>query len=192
MRRFTKLSKIGRKPIILSDEIKVSREGERLLVQGPKGRLEVKIPAKINVSLENQVIKVSRLSNDKESRALHGLIRALINNASSGVREGFQKSLLLRGVGFRAELKEGDLHLQLGFSHPVVVKKEEGLDLEVAKKGSDTVITVSGIDKQKVGQFAAELRAQKPPEPYKGKGFRYLDEEIKLKPGKSAKSTVGA
>ncbi|MBI2263255.1 50S ribosomal protein L6 [Candidatus Berkelbacteria bacterium] len=186
------MSKIGRKPIILSDEIKVSREGERLLVQGPKGKLEVKIPAKINVSLENQVIKVSRLSNDKESRALHGLIRALINNASSGVREGFQKSLLLRGVGFRAELKEGDLHLQLGFSHPVVVKKEEGLDLEVAKKGSDTVITVSGIDKQKVGQFAAELRAQKPPEPYKGKGFRYLDEEIKLKPGKSAKSTVGA
>lgn len=186
------MSRIGRKPIILSDEVKISREGESVLVEGPKGKLKVVIPTKIKVSLEDRVLKVSRLSNDKESRSLHGLIRALLNNAVSGVSEGFQKTLLLRGVGFRAELKEEDLHLSLGFSHPVVVKKEEGLNLEVTKKGSDTLIIVSGIDKQRVGEFAAKTRALKPPEPYKGKGFRYLDEEIKLKPGKSTKTTVNA
>lgn len=182
------MSRIGRKPIIVGDGVEVKLAEGKAEVKGPKGQLSFVIPNRIKVNVEDGKIKVERVGNEKATRALHGLTRSLIQNMVQGVTEGYIKKLMLIGVGFRAEVVNGDLILQLGFSHPVKVDKAEGVDFTVEKN----IITVSGIDKQKVGQLAAVIRGHRPPEPYKGKGIRYIDEIVKLKPGKQAKTTTVA
>jgi len=181
------MSRVGLKPIELSESVSVNIAGNVVSVAGPLGKLEVILPKNIEACIENKQVKITRKAESKMLRSLHGLTRALLANAIMGVEKGFEKRLEITGVGFRAEVAEGGLRLSLGFSHPVDYHAPEGIKLAVEKNQ----IAISGIDKQKVGQVAAEIRALKKPEPYKGKGIKYLGEVIHLKPGKAAKA-VGA
>lgn len=183
-----KMSKIGIRKIQIPEGVNVQIDEGSFKATGPKGELEIKIPKNIVVKKENSEISVSRLRHGGYTRSLHGLTRALIANAIAGVHEGFSKKLDFKGVGFKAEVSEQKLVLHVGFSHPVEVKQPEGIEFKVEKN----VITVSGIDAQKVGQIAAEIRSIKPVEPYKGKGIKYLDEIPRRKPGKAAKAAIGA
>ena len=181
------MSRIGNLPIDIPADVSVSLSGDEVTVKGPKGQLSQKIPSKIKFKYENNLLTFASQDESRETRALHGLIRSLLANIVVGVKEGYQKQLELVGTGYRVS-KEGDkLVLSLGFSHPVEVKAKEGISLEI--EGNNKII-ISGIDKQKVGQTAAEIRSLKKPEPYKGKGIRYVGEIVHRKPGKAAK--VGA
>jgi large subunit ribosomal protein L6 len=181
------MSRIGLKPITIPENVTVSSEPTVLRIKGPLGELEVPVYKDIQVTVSDKTLKVARLTDSKIARSLHGLERALIANAVSGVTKGFEKRLEILGIGYRAEIAGDDLKLFLGFSHPVNYKAPEGIKITVEKNQ----IVIFGIDKQKVGQVAAEIRALKKPEPYKGKGIRYVGEVVYIKPGKAAKA-VGA
>jgi large subunit ribosomal protein L6 len=181
---FVAMSRIGKLPISLPDKVDVKLKDDSIDVKGPKGTLHFALPKKIKVKVEKTSVQVDRDGEDREARSLHGLCRSLIANMVHGVSVGFTKELEINGVGYRAEAKGKELHLALGFSHPVVYALPEGISAEVdAKK---TKITLSGIDKQKLGNCAAKVRAFRPPEPYKGKGIKYAGEVIARKEGKSA------
>lgn len=177
------MSRIGRAPVALPATVKVKQEDGQLLVEGPKGKLSVPIPPRITVAVSKDAVTVQRAGDEGAVKALHGLTRALIANAVSGVTNGFQKELELVGVGYRAQVQGKRLTLTVGFSHPVVLQVPEGVTVETPKP---TQIIVKGFDKHLVGQFAANIRRVAPPEPYKGKGIKYAGEVIRRKAGKAA------
>lgn len=178
------MSRIGRKPVQIPAGVEVTVNGNACVVKGPKGTLQQDFHENITVTVEENEVIVDRANDERESRAQHGLTRALIQNMVTGVSEGFTKSLELAGVGYRVQLKGTSLDFSLGYSHPVVVEAREGITFEVP---DNTHINVKGINKQQVGQIAAEIRAKRPPEPYKGKGIHYVGEHIRRKLGKAAK-----
>lgn len=183
------MSRIGKLPIPLPDGVSaVIEQGGAVVVRGPKGELRQEIGPDISVEQENGVILVKRASNQKRHRAMHGLYRSLLSNMVTGVTRGFQKDLEIVGVGSRAEVKNGVLELALGFSHLIVFvpPPEVTVTAEAGRRGQNPRITVKGIDKQMVGQVAAKIRALRPPEPYKGKGVRYVGEFVRRKAGKTA------
>ena len=178
------MSRIGRMPIAVPTGVTVDiAENNHVTVKGPKGTLERTLPAEMEITLEGAEVIVKRPNDLKKMKSLHGLTRTLINNMVIGVTEGYKKELEVNGVGYRAAKQGKKLNLSLGYSHPVELEDPEGL--ESAVEGNK--ITVSGIDKEKVGQYAAEIRKQRPPEPYKGKGIKYVSETIRRKVGKTGK-----
>ena len=178
------MSRIGKQPIPIPYGVEVQIEGSTVTVKGPKGSLTQSFNEDMTMTLEEGVLQVARPSDERAHRSLHGLTRTLLANMVAGVSEGFHKNLEIVGVGYRAELKGSDIQLALGFSHTVLVKAPEGITFEVP---APTKITVRGIDKQRVGQVAAEIRSWRKPEPYKGKGVRYEGEHVRRKLGKTAK-----
>ena len=179
------MSRIGKAPILLPNGVEVGISGKSIEVKGPKGSLDFEVPGSISVRQDGDQIYVERPDDERTNRALHGLTRSLINNMVIGVSEGFSKELEIIGVGYRAQAKgQSSLELQLGFSHPISVEAPEGVSFDVPEP---TRIIVSGIDKQIVGQVAADIRSYRKPEPYKGKGVRYLGEHVVRKAGKAAK-----
>jgi large subunit ribosomal protein L6 len=179
------MSRIGKQPIELPASVEVTIEGATVKVKGPKGELEQTLLPQVSARMEGSTLLVERVDDSREARSYHGLSRTLVNNMVVGVSEGFAKALEIVGVGYRAVLKGSDLEMQLGYSHPVIVKAPEGISFEVPQP---TSIRVKGIDKQKVGQVAADIRAWRKPEPYKGKGIRYEGERVRRKLGKAAGS----
>jgi large subunit ribosomal protein L6 len=176
------MSRIGRMPIVIPKDVKVSFDSTKVEVTGPKGRLSQSLPPRITLSMDGDKVLIRRESDDRPSRALHGLARSLIANMVTGVTKGFERKLEIVGIGFRADVEKNALKISVGFSHPVLYPIPEGIRVEVEKQ---TQITVRGTDKQQVGTVAAKLRSIKPPEPYKGKGIRYLGEHIRKKVGKT-------
>ncbi|KKQ74618.1 MAG: 50S ribosomal protein L6 [Berkelbacteria bacterium GW2011_GWB1_38_5] len=181
------MSKIGQRKIIIPENTQVTINNDEVRAKGPLGELSLKFPKNVAVKIEGLEIAVSRARNDKFSKALHGLFRKLIFNIVTGVSIGFQKKLEFKGVGYRAEVQGNKLILNVGFSHTVEQVAPEGIEFKVEKN----IITVSGIDNQKVGQAAANIRRVRPVEPYKGKGIKYIDEIPRRKPGKAAKAALG-
>jgi len=177
------MSRIGRSPIPLPARVELDVRPGHVTVKGPKGTLEVEISPRLTVAVDNGEVTVQRPSDARSDRAQHGLARSLIANAVTGVSEGFSKNLEIQGVGYRCAMKGSALELSLGYSHPVVVEPPEGVTIVAPEP---TKITVSGIDKQLVGQVAANIRALRSPDSYHGKGVRYQGEYVKLKPGKAA------
>ncbi len=178
------MSRIGKSPIQIPGGVEVRLDGSRVVVKGPKGELSREVSDKVTVRIEDDQLIVERAGEDRDSRAMHGLSRSLINNMVLGVSQGFQKNLDIVGVGYRAVAKGSDIELALGFSHPVLIQAPEGISFTVP---APTRIEVHGIDKQLVGQVAADIRAWRKPEPYKGKGVRYVDEHVRRKAGKTGK-----
>jgi large subunit ribosomal protein L6 len=176
------MSRIGRAPVEVPGAVNVEILGQSVKVMGPKGELTVPVGRGVEVRQEDGTLVVERASDSPEHRAMHGLTRSLIQNAVTGVMDGFTKTLNIAGVGYRAALQGQDVNLQVGYSHPVAVSPREGIEFEVPNA---TTIIVRGTDKQRVGQMAAEIRKVRPPEPYKGKGIRYSDEQIRRKVGKA-------
>jgi large subunit ribosomal protein L6 len=177
------MSRIGRQPITVPDGVDVQIAAGQVTVKGPKGELAQDLVSDMKVELADGTVTVERPTDRGEHRALHGLTRSLIFNMVHGVTEGYEKRLEIQGVGYRAQLRGNSLELALGFSHPVSVQAPEGIEFEVPQP---TEIIVRGIDKQKVGQVAADIRKRRPPEPYKGKGVRYAGEQVTRKVGKRA------
>ena len=178
------MSRIGKKPIEIPAGVEVKVNCSEVTVKGPKGELKNTFNSKISIAVEGNEIIVTRPSDDKEYRSLHGLTRTLIANMVEGVTKGFSKELEVNGVGYRAVKQGKNLVMNLGFSHHVTVEEVPGITIDVP---SANKVVISGADKQQVGQFAAEVRAKRPPEPYKGKGIKYADEHIRRKEGKAAK-----
>lgn len=181
------MSKIGNKPIKIKEGVTVSTSGEEVKVEGPKGNLHFKIPVGVEIKVEEGEVKLSQKGNAKNS-AMLGLTRAMVANMIKGVSDGFEKKLEMTGVGYRAQVSGEDLTINIGFSHPVKIKPEAGIKFSLA----ENVIVISGIDRALVGNTAAKIRAIRPPEPYKGKGIKYLGEYIRRKAGKAAKAVGGA
>lgn len=181
------MSRVGNAPIALPAGVKLAVADRQVTVTGPKGTVSCPVPEGIKCTVDGDTARVERRDDSRRQRAFHGLTRALIANGVTGTSEGWKKTLEIHGIGYRAEVKGSSVELALGFSHPVVYAIPEGITVEVEKQ---TLLTVSGIDKQKVGQVAAEIRALRPPEPYKGKGVRYTDERIIRKAGKAG-ATAG-
>lgn len=177
------MSRIGRKPIEIPEAVEVELAPDRVSVKGPKGELSQPVSADMKIERENGTVTVARPTDRGDHRALHGLTRSLVANMVEGVTDGFEKRLEIQGVGYRANLSGRTLNLALGFSHPVVVEAPDGIEFEVPQP---TEIIIRGIDKQLVGQVAADIRKRRPPEPYKGKGIRYRDELVVRKVGKRA------
>ena len=175
------MSRIGKAPIPLPDKVKVTYAAPDISVQGPKGTLSMKVPDLVKLDIDDSKIQVSAQSTHRKSRAMHGLVRSLINNMVVGVTDGFTKSLEIQGVGYRAEADNKNLTLNVGYSNPVVLPIPEGISIEVEK---NTTIHVRGSDKQQVGEIAAQIRRVRKPEPYRGKGIRYVGEQIRRKAGK--------
>jgi len=179
------VSRIGKSPITVPNGVDVSVSGSQVSVKGPKGSLERTVPGAITVRQDGDTLLVERPNDERQNRALHGLVRSLVNNMVVGVTEGFRKELEIVGVGYRATPKgPGSLELALGFSHPVNITAPDGITFEVP---TPTRIVVNGIDKETVGQVAADIRAWRKPEPYKGKGVRYAGEHVQRKAGKAGK-----
>jgi large subunit ribosomal protein L6 len=179
------MSRIGKLPIAVPDGVEVSIDGATVTVTGPKGTLSHTLPATIGIQrTDDGVLQVSRPDDERESKALHGLSRTLVANMVTGVTAGYQKKLEIVGVGYRVQAKGSNLEFALGFSHPVVIEAPEGIDFAVE---SPTKFSVSGIDKQQVGEVAAKIRKLRRPEPYKGKGIRYAGEQVRRKVGKAGK-----
>ncbi len=178
------MSRIGRKPITVPAGVEVKLDSNNITVKGAKGTLNYTFEPEMAVSVEGAEIIVTRPSDDKDHRSLHGLTRTLIANMVQGVSEGYSKQLEISGVGYRAAKQGNNLVMNLGFSHQVIMPEEDGISIEVPAPNK---IVISGCDKQKVGQFAAEVREQRPPEPYKGKGIKYVGEYIIRKEGKAGK-----
>ena len=176
------MSRIGRKPIVIPTGVEVKIDGSSVTVKGPKGTLNSHINPIITAKVENGEVVVTRPNDEKEARSLHGLTRTLLHNMIVGVEKGYTKELEVNGVGYRAQKQGKQLIMNLGYSHPVVVDEIDGITIDVPAQNK---IVISGIDKQKVGQFAAEVRGKRPPEPYKGKGIKYTDEVIRRKAGKT-------
>jgi large subunit ribosomal protein L6 len=177
------MSRIGKLPIEIPASVDVQVEGGVVRVKGPKGELAQKVSRDLTFEREDSKLLVKRPTNRKDHRALHGLTRSLINNMVTGVTDGFEKRLEIQGVGYRAQLRGKGLELALGYSHPVKVEAPEGIEFEVPVP---TQVIVRGIDKQMVGEIAARIRKTRPPEPYKGKGIRYVGEQVSRKVGKRA------
>jgi large subunit ribosomal protein L6 len=177
------MSRVGLKPIEIPDGVTVTFEGSRATVKGPKGTITKDLPPVCRFEQKDKVIQVTIPKDDKYHRSMHGLTRTLLANMVTGVSEGFSKQLEIVGVGYKAEVKGKELVLALGYSHPVVFPIPDGVKIEAP---SPTQITVSGIEKDKIGQVAADIRAFRPPEPYKGKGIKYVGEHIRRKAGKAA------
>ena len=178
------MSRIGNKPITVPAGIDVTIDGKKITVKGPKGTLERTVNDNISIKLENGVIVVARPNDEKENRSLHGLTRTLINNMIVGVVDEYTRALEINGVGYRAAKQGNKIVLTLGYSHPVEMVEPEGITYEVPNPNS---IIVKGIDKELVGQMAAEIRSKRPPEVYRGKGIKYVDEHIRRKEGKTGK-----
>jgi large subunit ribosomal protein L6 len=176
------MSRIGKKPIIIPKEVDLKIEGQEVKVKGPKGELSLEVKPEVKLEFEDNKLTLKIEKQNEQVRAYWGLFRALINNAVLGVTNGFTKKLEIQGVGYRAKLEDDKMILELGFSHSIEFEKPENIDFIIEKN----IITISGIDKQAVGQTAAEIRDLRPPEPYKGKGIRYLGEEVRKKAGKRA------
>lgn len=183
------MSRVGDNPVDIPEAVKVSVDGSRVTVEGPGGELTDSFDPNIGIRVEGDEVIVTRPSNQKRFRALHGLTRSLIANMVEGVTDGFHKSLEIHGVGYRATNRGGDLRINVGFSHEVVYEAPDGIELEAE---TPTLIHVRGVDKQLVGQVAAEIRQIRPPEPYKGKGIRYVGEEVRRKAGKATVGGTGA
>ncbi len=178
------MSRIGKKPIEIPAGCEVKVDGSTVTVKGPKGTLTRTVHKNMNVAMEGNVINVTRPDDNKENRALHGLTRTLIANMVEGVEKGFSKELEVNGVGYRVAKQGKDLVMNIGYSHQVIMPEVDGITIDVP---SPNKIVISGPDKQKVGQFAAQVREKRPPEPYKGKGIKYADEHIRRKEGKAGK-----
>ena len=178
------MSRIGRKPINIPAGVTVSVNDSVVTVKGPKGELTQQIHPNMTVEINGDVVEVKRPNDDKLNRSLHGLTRSLIHNMVVGVTEGYKKELEVNGVGYRVQMQGNNLVMNLGFSHQVIMEAPEGVKVECP---SANAIVISGADKQKVGQFAAQVREKRPPEPYKGKGIKYAEEHIRRKEGKAGK-----
>jgi len=177
------MSRIGKKPIPVPQGVKVAVEGALVKVEGPKGKLSHSVPRGLSVAVDSSEVKIERSSDHRTVRALHGLTRSLVANMVQGVKDGFQRKLEIVGIGYRAQLQGKNLQLALGYSHPVMFRLPEGVQAEVEKQVS---ITLRGADKALLGQTAAQLRALRKPDPYKGKGIKYAEEQIRRKVGKKA------
>lgn len=182
------MSRIGRLPIEIPNGVQVNLNGNDVEVKGPKGAMKRSFSKSVEISLEDGRLVIKRSSDEKNIRALHGTTRSVLHNMVTGVSQGFSKILEIEGVGYRAEMDGENLVINVGFSHPVVVKSPEGISFSADTKTRQ--ITVSGYDKEVVGQVAADIRKIRPPEPYKGKGIHYLGERLRHKAGKSAKTGV--
>jgi large subunit ribosomal protein L6 len=179
------MSRIGKKPVSIPTGVQVKINGSDVTVKGPKGELKRTFVDAISVAQEGNELKVTRPNDERETRALHGLTRALLNNMVEGVTKGFKKTMIVEGVGYRAEMAGKNLTLYLGYSHPIVIVPPDGIAIGADPKAK--TISVEGIDKEKVGEISAEIRALRPPEPYKGKGIRYENETVRRKAGKAGK-----
>lgn len=177
------MSRIGRMPIAIPSGVKVEHKGGEIHVQGPKGKLQERMPVGIAIEIDASEVRFTRPDDRKQNKALHGLARALVANMVRGVTESFSKELEIQGVGYRAEVQGSNLKLTVGFSHPVEMKVPDGLKVSIDR---NVIVKIEGISRQQVGQFAAHVRGVRPPEPYKGKGIRYLGEQIRRKVGKAA------
>ena len=180
------MSRIGRKPVVIPEGVTVTVDGNHVTVKGPKGTLDSTIHPMMQIAVQGNEVVVTRPNDDKEARSLHGLSRTMIANMVEGVTNGYKKELEIQGVGYRAQKQGKNLVMNLGFSHQVIVPEIDGITIDVPDV---TKIVINGIDKQKVGQFAAEVREKRPPEPYKGKGIRYVDEHVIRKEGKAGKGS---
>lgn len=182
------MARIGSRPVPFGDDVTVTVSDENVVTaDGPKGELTEQIDPDLTIEVENGEVIVNRPTDQKRHRSLHGLSRSLIQNMIEGVTEGYKKELKIIGVGYRAQISDGALELALGYSHPIFFLPPEPIDIDVdTSRGQDDIIVVEGIDKELVGQVAAKIRSMRPPEPYKGKGVRYVDEEIERKAGKTA------
>jgi large subunit ribosomal protein L6 len=178
------VSRIGSQPIKIPEGVTATENTATVTVIGPKGTISIRIHPKVDAKVDGQVISVTRKSDDPKHKSLHGLTRSLLANAVLGVREGWSKQLELAGVGYKASVGNEGLVLQVGFSHPVIIKAPNGITFIV----KENKITVAGIDKQLVGEIAAQIRRVRPPEPYKGKGIHYIGEKLRKKPGKAVKA----
>jgi len=177
------MSRIGKKPILVPQGVKVAVDGQTVKAEGPKGKLNQTVHDALSVSLDENVLTVGRSSDQRQVRALHGLMRSLLANMVHGVKDGFERKLEIVGIGYRCQLQGKNLQLALGYSHPIIFPLPEGIQAEVERQVS---ITLKGADKALVGQTAAKLRALRKPDPYKGKGIKYADEYIRRKVGKKA------
>jgi large subunit ribosomal protein L6 len=177
------MSRIGKKPIPVPQGVKVAVEGALVRVEGPKGKLSHSVPRGLSVAVDSSMVKIERSSDHRNLRALHGLTRSLVANMVHGVKDGFERKLEIVGIGYRAQLQGKNLQLALGYSHPVIFALPEGVQAEVEKQVS---ITLRGADKALLGQTAAQLRALRKPDPYKGKGIKYAEEQVRRKVGKKA------
>lgn len=182
------MSRIGKLPVAIPAGVKVAVEASTVHLEGPKGKLQAALPAGVGVKVEGNVLRVERQAEDRKVRALHGLTRKLIANMTQGVSQGFTRILDINGVGYRAEIKGQEIHITLGFSHPVVFPLPSGISAAVERQ---VIVTLSGADRQVLGETAAKLRSLRPPEPYKGKGIKYREEVIKRKAGKAVGSAGG-
>lgn len=176
------MSRIGKVPIVIPGGVEFKLDRNEAVVKGPKGQLSLMVPGRVTVERQEGAVVVKRHGDDKQAKAYHGLVQRMLRNMVIGVTEGFKKELEIQGVGYRAAMENGKLTLSLGYSHPVVYDAPEGITFEVPKP---TSIVINGYDKQKVGQVASEIRGLRPPEPYKGKGVRYLGEKVRRKVGKT-------
>jgi large subunit ribosomal protein L6 len=177
------MSRIGRLPVILEKGVKAQLAGDTLKVEGPKGKLQLRIPPRFSVVMSDSRIEVKRPGDTQQERALHGLVRKLVFNMVEGVGKGFTRVLEINGVGYRAEVRGSNIHFTLGYSHPIVYQLPPGV---TAKVDRQVVITLESADRQLIGSVAAQIRELRPPEPYKGKGIKYAEEKIRRKAGKAA------
>jgi large subunit ribosomal protein L6 len=182
------VSRIGKLPVTIPTGVKVAIDSNALRLEGPKGKLQTEIPTGVGVKVEGNVLHVERQAEDRKVRALHGLTRKLIANMTLGVSQGFTRVLDINGVGYRAEVKGQELHMTLGYSHPVVFELPVGVSAAIERQ---VIITLSSADRQVLGETAAKIRSLRPPEPYKGKGIKYREEVIKRKAGKAVGSAGG-
>lgn len=182
------MSRIGKLPINIPAGVKVAIDANALRLEGPKGKLQAELPTGVKVKVEGNVVHVERQNEDRKVRALHGLTRKLIANMTQGVSQGFTRILDINGVGYRAEVKGQEIHMTLGYSHPVVFSLPAGVSAAVERQ---VIITLSSADRQVLGETAAKIRSLRPPEPYKGKGIKYREEVIKRKAGKAVGSAGG-
>jgi large subunit ribosomal protein L6 len=181
------MSRIGKKHIPLPAKVDIAIDGQKVTVKGPKGTLAIDVHPEMKVAKDDGKLVVTRPNDERQNRALHGLTRALLANMVTGVSEGFRKSLVIEGVGYQADLRGKDLVMKLGYSHEIVVPPPQDITFDVPKDQRGRMVHIDGIDKQVVGQVAANIRELRPPEPYKGKGVRYSDEVIRRKAGKTGK-----
>lgn len=182
------MSRIGKLPVAIPSGVKVALEASAVRLEGPKGKLQTAVPAGVEIKIEGNVVRVECLSEERKVRALHGLTRKLIANMAQGVSQGFVRVLEINGVGYRAEVKGQEIHMTLGYSHPVVFRLPPGVTASVERQ---IIITLSSADRQVLGEVAAKIRSFRPPEPYKGKGIKYREEVIKRKAGKAVGSAGG-
>lgn len=182
------MSRIGKLPVTIPTGVKVAVDANAVRLEGPKGKLQTAVPAGVTVKVDGNVLRVERQAEDRKIRALHGLTRKLISNMTQGVSQGFTRVLDINGVGYRAEVKGQEIHITLGFSHPVMFKLPQGVTASVERQ---VIVTLSGADRQVLGETAAKLRSLRPPEPYKGKGIKYREEVIRRKAGKAVGSAGG-